>query len=256
VNLREQALDVVIDRFGWLLTAVAVATATWLSVQAGSAHKGHRAHLEIAMVALLVGGAAVQGWRELRATKRQRELRAVAEEYRVRLGATLGNVIVSIAALIGQIHCAPAGQKRELQRGLVSKILASASSLCGGDGVRAVFYKQEGFQRESDLMFVDFYGRGDKPRDRFRRGESKQANRIFDLVDNASVDRCSDTMDKVDKDAYTGKKYRSWVTAAVSIRGAPRGFLSVDSAAVGAFDDSHEQILQALAELLGAGLAG
>lgn len=211
---------------------------------------------------VLAGGVAVavplyvKSRRELRQDAAARAAEALAIETDAKLRLILGDVMTPIVEVVGRIHLAASEADRNSLRGQLKQLVVEAvAHLAGGERTRATFFQLRGGVMRPDAWF----GRADPPHTVFtNRPDDRRGQEALLLV------RFHDYVMADDLDAEPlprgverrpGAGYRSFISVAVFSDGQDLGMLTVDSPEPYAFDATDLNLMRAMAQLLGAGLA-
>ncbi len=211
---------------------------------------------------VLAGGVAVavplyvKSRRELRQEAATRAAEALAVETDTRLRLILGDVMTPIAEVVGRVHQAAGEADRHSLRGQLKQLVVEAvAHLAGGERTRATF-----FQLRAGVMRPEaWFGRSDPPNTVFtnrqddRRGQEALLLVHFHdymMADDLDVEPLPRGIER-----RPGAGYRSFISLAVFSDGQDLGMLTVDSPEPHAFDETDLNLMRAMAQLLGAGLA-
>jgi len=211
---------------------------------------------------VLAGGAAVavplyvKSRREIRQDAAARAAEALAIETETKLRLILGDVMTPIVEVVGRVLLAASEADRNSLRGQLKQLVVEAvAHLAGGERTRAIFFQLRGGVMRPDAWF----GRSDPPNTVFtnrhddRRGQ--EALLLVHFHDYVMADDLDAEALPRGIERRPGAGYRSFISLAVFSDGQDLGMLTVDSPEPHAFDETDLNLMRAMAQLLGAGLA-
>ena len=208
------------------------------------------------------GGVAVavplwiKSRREVRQAAAARSAEVLAIDADARLRLIVGDVTTPIAEVVGRVHQASTASERSSLRGqLMQLIVEAAANLCDGERARATFFELRGGVMRPQA----WTGRSDRPSRVFtdqpgdRSGQ--EALLLVRFHDFLFVEDVQAEGLPPGVDPKPGSKYRSFISVAVFCGEESFGMLSVDAPVPDAFDETDLNVMRAMAQLLGAGLA-
>lgn len=206
--------------------------------------------LLLVVAALLFAAPAVfASYREYQKTRDVRSASDLAVEYRLRLGLTLGEAVVPIGDLLGRIVVADHAERSQLQGQLRQRVVDAAAALVGADQARATFFVLEG----RTLRASAWAGRPEPPATALARDEpgSDRAYVLMEERERILVPHLDDEL----FDPAFGGTYQAYIGVAVYAGHRNLGILCVDAPEAGDLAESDVDIIAALAQMLGPGLA-
>jgi hypothetical protein len=209
--------------------------------------------LYLVLAALLVAAPVILGALREHAHERQ-AVSAVdlAAQYRARLTVTLVDALTPLADLVGRINLAEGEQRMALQAQLRQGVVGAAAALCRADRTRAAFFVLVG----TELRPEAWAGRAEAPPVGVVAAGERASKLIVNLVEEHGRLLVPDLKDRHAPIRVGAQETaRAVMVAAVYAGPVEFGVLAADHPIAHSFDAADLDILGALAQLLGAGLA-
>lgn len=206
--------------------------------------------LLLAAAALFASPVVFSSHREFVKGRHARSAELLAVEYRARLGLTLGEAITPIADLLGRIAVKDGEERAGLQGQLRQRVVDAASALTSAERSRSVFFGLEGRK----LRAVAWSGRPEPPNQALARSGVSGAL-AYHLVESHGRVLVTDVSEPEAAPLDLDGRYGTFLAVGVYAASTNLGLLTVDAAEPGALEESDLDIVAALAQTLGAGLA-
>jgi GAF domain-containing protein len=237
------------------VSLVAVALATWLGMEAGSAPASAMQWWILGAVIASVVAAGVPAYEQIRKERLRVRAERAALDAAVAMRVTMNDALDPIVRQLGRIATAGGRHDREaLQEATIPMILDSAAHLIEAERVRACWFKLiEG--KPAALVPDQYAGRADEPRTTFTQG-TVEGDYAFTMIRHNEHLVCAD----VDTDPPPGwpvarHTYKSFIAVPVVAGHKPFGMLTVDTVDIAGVSEAEVPLVRLLAGLLADALA-
>ncbi|HEV2377115.1 MAG TPA: GAF domain-containing protein [Streptosporangiaceae bacterium] len=236
------------------ISLVAVALASWLAMEAGSAVAG-KPWWTLGAALASVTAAGVPAYEQIRKERLRARAEQVAVDAAVAMRVTMNDALDPIVRQLGRIATAAGKDREALASAVVPMVLDSATHLVGSGRVRACLFRF-GTDTPVELVPEHYAGRVDDPLEPISEG-TVQGDLVFSMVRHNQHLFCSDldTQPPAGWSVTTPQTYKSFAAVPVAAGRTAFGMLMVDALAPGGVGRDDVPLVRLLAGLLADALA-
>jgi putative methionine-R-sulfoxide reductase with GAF domain len=202
-------------------------------------------------ICVSVAGLALSGVVEHSRRKTRDSLSSEGGSFQLALEQGFVPSLEDLAKMVGKPH---GNRQRDYQR--VIDNASQVLSISFPSKVRVVVYRSTDASVGSRELAVETHtGRRGKPKP-FTEGDGGRGDAVFDwLTSGAPLFVADLTVEQLPGWQGSGKGYKTFISAPITVDGMPRGMLTVDAPTPGDLDETDSSLVESLAALVGVAFA-